>query len=306
MADVSVIAALKEKLDKHIESADATEILKDLQEFSKYDITKEILASTMVGRSVWKLRKHAEAEIAKLSAVLTDGWKAKAQGLPAAPAAASVKQEAVKTDGTPSQEEKEKSRKRQREEDKAAKSEGSVSKTPKPEANGTSDSKPGDGDPVREKVVELLTQALGERTAEALDDPAAVAAEIELELYKLYRGVTADYRSKHRSLSFNLKNPKNPELRQSVMNGVIDPARLVTMSSEDMASKELQEKRRKMLEYQTEAAKVGAGGGTQSDMFTCSKCGSNQTTYYQMQTRSSDEPMTTFHTCMKCGKRWKS
>jgi DNA-directed RNA polymerase subunit M/transcription elongation factor TFIIS len=27
--------------------------------------------------------------------------------------------------------------------------------------------------------------------------------------------------------------------------------------------------------------------------------------YYQMQTRSADEPMTTFVTCLECDKRWK-
>ena len=31
-----------------------------------------------------------------------------------------------------------------------------------------------------------------------------------------------------------------------------------------------------------------------------SKC-----TYYQLQTRSADEPMTTFVTCINCGNRWK-
>ena len=35
------------------------------------------------------------------------------------------------------------------------------------------------------------------------------------------------------------------------------------------------------------------------------KCSTRKTTYYQMQTRSADEPMTTFVTCHECGKRWK-
>lgn len=42
-----------------------------------------------------------------------------------------------------------------------------------------------------------------------------------------------------------------------------------------------------------------------TDIFTCRKCKSNKCTYYQLQTRSADEPMTTFVTCIECGNRWK-
>lgn len=40
-------------------------------------------------------------------------------------------------------------------------------------------------------------------------------------------------------------------------------------------------------------------------MFRCGKCKTYETTYYQLQTRSSDEPMTTFVSCVNCGNRWK-
>lgn len=40
-------------------------------------------------------------------------------------------------------------------------------------------------------------------------------------------------------------------------------------------------------------------------LFQCGKCKSTKTTYYQMQTRSADEPMTTFVTCITCNNRWK-
>ena len=35
------------------------------------------------------------------------------------------------------------------------------------------------------------------------------------------------------------------------------------------------------------------------------KCKGNKCRYYQMQTRSADEPMTTFVTCLSCANRWK-
>jgi len=40
-------------------------------------------------------------------------------------------------------------------------------------------------------------------------------------------------------------------------------------------------------------------------IFECRKCGSKKTTYYSLQTRSADEPMTNFITCVECTNRWK-
>ena len=43
-----------------------------------------------------------------------------------------------------------------------------------------------------------------------------------------------------------------------------------------------------------------------TDMFTCRKCKSKNCTYYELQTRSADEPATIFITCLDCGKNWRS
>lgn len=42
-----------------------------------------------------------------------------------------------------------------------------------------------------------------------------------------------------------------------------------------------------------------------TDTFTCRKCRSKKCTYMQAQTRSADEPMSTFVTCLDCGNHWK-
>lgn len=42
-----------------------------------------------------------------------------------------------------------------------------------------------------------------------------------------------------------------------------------------------------------------------TDCFRCGRCGQKKCTFYQLQTRSSDEPMTNFVTCLVCDKRWK-
>lgn len=41
-------------------------------------------------------------------------------------------------------------------------------------------------------------------------------------------------------------------------------------------------------------------------LFKCAKCREYKTTYYEMQTRSADEPMTVFITCHICDITWKS
>jgi transcription elongation factor S-II len=42
-----------------------------------------------------------------------------------------------------------------------------------------------------------------------------------------------------------------------------------------------------------------------TDRFRCSGCKKKMCSYYELQTRSADEPMTIFIRCLNCGKQWK-
>jgi len=42
-----------------------------------------------------------------------------------------------------------------------------------------------------------------------------------------------------------------------------------------------------------------------TDQIKCGKCKKNKISYYEIQTRSADEPMTTYFTCILCGNKWK-
>jgi transcription elongation factor S-II len=42
-----------------------------------------------------------------------------------------------------------------------------------------------------------------------------------------------------------------------------------------------------------------------TEEFRCFKCKKRKCTYYELQTRSGDEPMTTFVSCLLCGNHWK-
>ena len=51
--------------------------------------------------------------------------------------------------------------------------------------------------------------------------------------------------------------------------------------------------------------RVKASEADYDGILKCGKCKSLKTTYYQLQTRSADEPMTTYANCNNCGHRWK-
>jgi DNA-directed RNA polymerase subunit M/transcription elongation factor TFIIS len=99
------------------------------------------------------------------------------------------------------------------------------------------------------------------------------------------------------------ENIKKDELLKSLQNKLIKPTILAYMTHQEMDPSrwevllELKMKRdKKKYDTKLEAA---------TDTFKCRKCKSNECTYYQMQTRSADEPMTTFVTCINCGNRWR-
>jgi len=54
-----------------------------------------------------------------------------------------------------------------------------------------------------------------------------------------------------------------------------------------------------------DASKCDKKVGASTAMFTCSRCKSKNCTYYEMQTRSADEPATIFVTCLNCDKHWR-
>jgi DNA-directed RNA polymerase subunit M/transcription elongation factor TFIIS len=89
---------------------------------------------------------------------------------------------------------------------------------------------------------------------------------------------------------------------QEIRDGAIQSHKLAFMTHQ-----ELNHERWKDLidaKSKRDANKFENNIAASTDTFTCRKCKGNQCTYYLMQTRSSDEPMTCFVQC-KCGNRWK-
>ena len=103
-----------------------------------------------------------------------------------------------------------------------------------------------------------------------------------------------------RSIYINLKNDK---LIEQVVSGEIKSHTIAFMAHHEMQP----EKWAEMIRIKSirDKSKFEVNLEACTDTFTCRKCKSKKCSYYQMQTRSADEPMTTFVSCLECGCRWK-
>ncbi len=114
------------------------------------------------------------------------------------------------------------------------------------------------------------------------------------------------YKNKVISIFSNLKPNNyinNNRLLTRLQESEFEPEKLASMEPQHTFPenwKELLDKKNKRDKLLYEASKEAF-----SSIFTCGRCKKKECTYYQLQTRSADESMTTFVTCTNCGKRWK-
>ncbi|CAO3631282.1 unnamed protein product [Mucor hiemalis] len=161
------------------------------------------------------------------------------------------------------------------------------------------------GNVPRNKTIELMYAAIAFGSGADSDLLLKRAMAIEKFIYLEFGDINQEYKNKVRSLSLNLKNKSNPGLRESVVSGELSVEKLCKMSVEAMASEEAQARDRKLAEEALFKARGAESAQAETDMFKCGKCGGRKCTYFQMQTRSADEPMTTFVTCVLCANHWK-
>jgi len=112
---------------------------------------------------------------------------------------------------------------------------------------------------------------------------------------------TCIYIDRLRSVYMNLKNEL---FLNRIKNGEIDSKNVAFMTHHEFNP----EKWRDLIEkkMKRDASKYDDNIQASTNMYTCRKCKSTRCTYYEMQTRSADEPATIFVTCLDCGKHWRS
>jgi transcription elongation factor S-II len=103
-----------------------------------------------------------------------------------------------------------------------------------------------------------------------------------------------------RSIYFNLDNET---IINQVVSGEIKSHTIAFMTHHEMQPEKWAELIR--LKSIRDKSKFETHLEASTDTFTCRKCKSKKCSYMQAQTRSADEPMTTFVCCLECGCRWK-
>ena len=94
-----------------------------------------------------------------------------------------------------------------------------------------------------------------------------------------------------------------PDWIPKLVSGELTPAAFAEMTVVELSPKRW----KAQIEAQIAKEKhLYSPSGNASIYFYCSSCKKKtKCDYYQMQTRSADEPMTTFVTCLECDRRWK-
>jgi DNA-directed RNA polymerase subunit M/transcription elongation factor TFIIS len=114
------------------------------------------------------------------------------------------------------------------------------------------------------------------------------------------------YISISKTIYVNLDNSsyvKNKKFIELIKSGKINAEKVGFMTPQEMFPEQwklLMDDKFKRDAHMFEIDKSGA-----TDQFLCRKCKKRECVFYEMQTRSADEPMSIFITCLNCGNKWR-
>jgi len=291
--------------DVALSSAFYDRCLDILNELNKLPIDLSVLSKTLIGTVVSKFKKCEDENVSSKAKLLVKKWKSVASqnGVTKTSATAQTTKSSRPAAQAPKRPSLQKSSVPQK---------ASAPPTPPEWASLTTLQKN-----ICQKFYEVFATS-SKGTKHPTEKLISTCTGIESALQSFSRNDTSAYKEKARTLIFNLK--RNEQLRDYLVNGDVEPADLMNMSPEQLATAEKKAEREKLekdiqdsrrLDWeQANEDKINdmcgiKGELLQASLFTCSRCKSTKTTSTQKQTRSADEPMTVFVFCMNCGKRWK-
>ncbi|KAF8543441.1 transcription elongation factor S-II [Trichophaea hybrida] len=292
------VANINKAVEEKLPPAHLVDLLKSLK--TGVVATEKLLRETKVGMAVNKLRTNSDKNVSDLAKEIVAKWKqdvhqkakpsARAQDKTRSTASPTTSQRPI----TPPK--------------PASKKLESHSKV-----DPSLRSKTADGvnyhvteDKTRNNCVGILYDGLCLDSGEDPDHILALAKSLEEDVFTNHkRKIEAQYKRRIQTLFLNLKDKNNPNLRKRVIQGEIPTARLATMESKEMASEERKKENEALEKENMRESMVAKAQKSISDQLQCGKCGKKRVSYTQAQTRSADEPMTTFCTCEYCGNMWK-
>lgn len=160
---------------------------------------------------------------------------------------------------------------------------------------------------VLNKLNEILSDsALSRKVEEGIHDWSIEKAEkeaVDLTWTSLFKSV---YMNKAISICTNLDPDsyvKNPRFLKRVKVGEFDPLKIAWLTPQET----FPEKWKSLLDEQFKIDKQLYETRTENatDIYKCGRCFKSICTYFELQTRSADESMTIFVTCLNCGNRFR-